>query len=124
MIINKKRFKKILIKGRGFHRLRGLHISSVVNEAIRAILDLFIIFFLQEDFTHTKSTKRMQATFLLLDVFYAHKKHKKHKKQKKHKTYTNDFLPLRCFYVHKNAVFFVFIRLYAFSAFCVCEIFL
>ena len=55
-----------------------------------------------------------------------HKKHKTHKKHKKHKTQTSDFPPLRyffmhikstkcqtndfllrCFYVHKNAVFFV-----------------
>ena len=68
----------------------GVHLSSIVNEGIRAILNFFT-FFLQEDFTRTKSTKRtktikntkitkrIQATFLLLDVFYAHKKHKKHK---------------------------------------------
>ena len=66
--------------------------SSNVNEAIRAILNFFI--FLQEDFTHTKSIKSIKSTkstkkhktqtsdFLLLDVFYAHKKHKKHKKHK------------------------------------------
>ena len=33
------------------------------------------------------------------------------------------FLPLDVFYVHKNAVFFVFVRFYAFCAFCVCKIF-
>ena len=36
------------------------NISSNINEVIRAILNLFF-FFLQEDFTHTKSTKRIQA---------------------------------------------------------------
>ena len=38
--------------------------SSIVNEGIRAILNLFILFyfiFLQKDFTRTKSTKRIQA---------------------------------------------------------------
>ena len=40
--------------------MRGVHVSSIVNEGIRAILNLFIIF-LREDFTHTKSTKRIQA---------------------------------------------------------------
>ena len=66
--------------------------SSNVNESIRAVL-----FFERKDFTCTKSTKstksikstkRKQATFLLLDVFYAHKKHKKHKK---HKTSNKQF---------------------------------
>ena len=45
-------------------------------------------YFLQKDFTRTKSTKSIKST-------------KKHKKQ------TSDFPPLRCFYAHKNAVFFV-----------------
>ena len=44
----------------------------------------------------TKTQVSEQATFLLLDVFY----------------------------VHKNAVLFVFVPLYAFCAFCACEIFL
>ena len=45
-----------------------MHESSNVNEAIRAILNLFIIlFFLRENFTHIKK----------------HKKHKKHKKAQK-----------------------------------------
>ena len=79
--------------------------SSNINEGIKAVL-----FFNWKDFTRTKSTKstkRMQAIFLLLDVSYEHKKHKKHKNHKKHKTSNNKFLPLRCFYVHKNAFFFV-----------------
>ena len=46
------------------------------------------------------------------------------KSTKSTKRQTSDFLPLRCFYAHKNAVFFVFVRLYAFCAFCACEIFL
>ena len=62
-------------------KLRGVPISSIVNEGIRAFLNLFIIF-LQEDFTRRKSTKHKQATFLLLDLFYMHKNHKKHKKHK------------------------------------------
>ena len=51
--------------------------SSIVNEAIRAILDHFI-FFLQEDFTHTRSIKSVKST-------------------KKHKTQTSHFPPLRSF---------------------------
>ena len=42
--------------------------SSIVNEVIRAVLNSFF-FFLQKDFTRTKSTKK-------------HKKHKNHKKHK------------------------------------------
>ena len=93
---------------------------------IRTILNLFIyLFFLQEDFTRTKSiksikstksTKRKQTTFLLLDVFYAHK----YKKHKKHKTQTSGFLPLRCFYAHINAVFFGFCSLVCVLCFFVC----
>ena len=59
------------------------------------ILNIFV-FFLQENFTHTKSIKSIkkhknvkQATFFLLDVFYEHKK--------AYKTLKSDFLPLRCF---------------------------
>ena len=33
------------------------------------------------------------------------------------------FLTFDVFYVHKNAVFFVFVRLYAFCAFCVWNLF-
>ena len=63
-------------------------VSSIVNDGIRVILNLFIylFFFLQEGFTRTKSTKSTkckQATFLLLDIFYVHKKHKKHKTSNK-----------------------------------------
>ena len=37
-------------------------VSSTVNQGIRALLNLFIdLFFLQEDFTRTKSTKCIQA---------------------------------------------------------------
>ena len=43
--------------------------SSIVNEVIRAVLNSFFFFFLQKDFTRTKSTKK-------------HKKHKNHKKHK------------------------------------------
>ena len=78
-----------------------------------------------------KITKRIQATFLFLDVFYVHKKHKKykkHKKCKKRKKAQNvkhgAFFLLDAFNAHKNAAFFVSIRLYAFYTFCACEIFL
>ena len=59
------------------------HDSSNVNEGIRAVL------FFYKKISHAQkaqkvqtSTKCKQATFLRLDVFYAHKKHKKHKKNK------------------------------------------
>ena len=35
------------------------------------------------------------------------------------KPQTSSFLSLRCFYAYKNAVFFIFIPLYVFCAFCV-----
>ena len=58
IVIKKKKLKKIVIK---FHASRKMIVcfSSMVNEGIRAILNLF--FFLQEDFTRTKSIKRIQA---------------------------------------------------------------
>ena len=40
------------------------------------------------------------------------------------KRQTSDFIPLRRFYAHKNAVFFVFVGMCAFCAFCACKIFL
>ena len=40
------------------------------------------------------------------------------------KQISSPFLPLYVFYVHKNAAFFVFVRLQAFCACCACEIFL
>ena len=107
------------------HAKNAVHpfFSSIVNEGIRALLSLFT-FFLQDDFTCTKSTKsteRKQATFLLLDVFICIKSIKSTKNTKRQ---TSGFPPLRSFYVHKNAVFFVFVHLYAFYVFCTCEIFL
>ena len=49
--------------------------SSIVNESIRAILNLFI-FFLQEDFTHTNSTKtHTSEQKQKKQHFYAHKKY-------------------------------------------------
>ena len=48
-----------------------LNLSSNIKEGIRAVL-----FFKRKDFIRTKITKRKQATFLLLDAFYVHKKHK------------------------------------------------
>ena len=90
-----------------FHDLtKTSAVSSIVNEDIREILNLFI--FLQEDFTCKNSTKSIKIL----------------KSTKSTKRQTSDFLPLGCFYVHKNAVFFVFVRLYVFCAFCTCEIFM
>ena len=56
----------------------------------------------------TKSTKSIKSI--------------KSTKRTKHKQVT--FLPLDVFYAHKNAAFFVFVCLYAFYVFFVCEIFL
>ena len=76
--------------------------SSNRNEVIRAVL-----FFLRKDFTHTKSTKRKQATFTQM-FFFAHIKHKKHKKYIKAQNVKHAiFFFLDVFYAHKNAVFFV-----------------
>ena len=113
------------------HAKNAVHpfFSSIVNEGIRALLNLFT-FFLQEDFTCTKSTKsikstksteRKQATFLLLDVFIYIKSIKSTKNTKRQ---TSGFPPLRSFYMHKNVVFFVFVHLHAFYIFSACEIFL
>ena len=44
----------------------------------RVILNLFV-FFLRENFTHTKKHKKHKKHKNFLDVFYEHKKHKKHK---------------------------------------------
>ena len=65
-------------------------------------------FFSRKDFTHTKSTKSIKSTKTQIndfhsDVFYTHIKHKKHKNHK-------SFLLVRCFYAHKNNVFFVHIK--------------
>ena len=54
MIIDKNKRVQITL-----HRqVEGVHVNSIVNEGIRAILNLL---FLREDFTHTKSTKRIQV---------------------------------------------------------------
>ena len=112
-------------------RLRGVHVSSIVDKGIRSLLNLFIIiFFLQKDFTQTKriksikstkSTKCKQATLFLLDVFIRKKmlsfsvSHTKNTKSIKiTKTQISEeatFLTLDIFYAHENAVFFVFVRL-------------
>ena len=60
-------------------RLRGVHVSSIVNKGNRAILNLFF-FFLQEDFTRTKSTKRKQANENKKDRIFIHIKTSKRKK--------------------------------------------
>ena len=82
-------------------------LNKIVNDGIREF-DTF----LRVDLTRTKSKKSTKSNFLHLRCFYAHKKHKKHKTSNKR------LLPLRWFYTHKNTVFFIFIRLCAFCAFC------
>ena len=53
----------------------GVNVSSIVNEGIRALLNLFI-FYLQEDFTRTKCTKTHTGELKQKrQHFYAHKKH-------------------------------------------------
>ena len=123
---------------------------------------LFYLFFLRENFTRTKKHKKhrkaqkaqnvKQATFFLLDVFYAHKnaaffvfvrldnfkllcfflqenfthkkKHKKHKKHKNANKWISNFFRLRCCLSYKNAACFVFGCLYAFLCFlCVWNLF-
>ena len=77
--------------------------SSNVDEVIKTILNFFVFY---EKILHTrKSIKSIKIT----------------------KTQISEqatFLPLDAFYAHKNAAFFVFVCLYAFCAFCACEIFL
>ena len=67
-MIKKKRLKKIVIKLHASNKMNFFFCfsSSIVNEGIRAILNLFIIFFF---------TRR----------FHTHKKHKKHKNLRKAK---------------------------------------
>ena len=62
VIMEKDCDKKEKIKKITLHKqAEGSTLSSIVNEGIRALLNLFIYFFLQEDFTRTKSTKGVQA---------------------------------------------------------------
>ena len=53
--------------------------GNIVNEVIRAILNLFISF-LQEDFTHTQSTKSIQANKNKKDSIFMCIKSSKRKK--------------------------------------------
>ena len=62
----KKKSKNILSK------------SSIVNESIRTILNLFYFIFLREDYTRTKKHKKHKN--------YKALKRKKHKNCKKHNT--------------------------------------
>ena len=73
MTINKNKCVQIT-----FHsQVKGVHVSSIVDEGIRAILNLFIIIFFTRRFhTHKKR-----------------KEHKEHKKHKKHKTLNNRLSP-------------------------------
>ena len=56
-------------------RLRGVHVSSIVNEAVRAILNFFV-FFLRQNFSHTKIFMHFM---LFLCVKFSRKKKKKFK---------------------------------------------
>ena len=58
-------------------RLRGVHVSSNINEVIRTILNLFIILFFTRRFhTHKKRKKKNKKR---------KKRKKKHKKNKNYK---------------------------------------
>ena len=94
-------------------RQSGVHVSSIVIKGIRALLNRFIFFY--KKISHAQKAQKAQnvkqATFLLLDVFYAPKKHKKYKTSsrqfsssqmffmsiKSTKCQTSYFLPLGCF---------------------------
>ena len=66
-----------------------------------------------EKISHAQKVKKAQkATFFILDVFI------RTKSTKSHKTSNKGLLPLRWFYTYKNTVFFIFICLCAFCAFC------
>ena len=73
--------------------------SSIVNEDIRAVLNIFI-FFLQEDFTRTKSTKRIQANKNKKDSIYMRIKTSKRKKVTCLTFYA--FCAFYAFHAHKN----------------------
>ena len=71
-MIKKKRLKKQLSIG----KLRGIHVSSIVNEGIRALLNFFIIFFFTRRFhTHKKHKTHTSEQKQKKQHFYAHKKH-------------------------------------------------
>ena len=56
-------------------------LSSIVNEDIRVILNFFVFcFFLQEDFTRTKSTKRHTSKQKQKNSIFMHIKTSKRKK--------------------------------------------
>ena len=82
-----------------------VYLSSNINEVFGVILNLFS-FFLQEDFTHTKSTKSTKSVKSVKSVKIIKS------------------TPLRFFIHIENADFFAFIRLYVFCAFGMCGIFL
>ena len=77
-------FKKCIVRSKILVLTSKVCLSEcIVNEGIRAILSLFI-FFLQEDFTRTKSTKSTKTTKSIKST-KTYKKHKKPKNYKKHK---------------------------------------
>ena len=69
--------------------------SSNVNDIIRAVLNLFIIFYVK--ILHAQQAEKAQN----------------HKNANKR---ISDFFPLRCFLSEKKRYLFVFVRLYAFCA--------
>ena len=82
-------------------------LSSIVNDGIREFYT-----FLREDPTRTKSTRSTKNDFLHLRCFSCAKK-----STKSTRCQTSDFFLLDVFYVHRNAVFFIFIGLCPFWAF-------
>ena len=69
MIINKNKCVQITCS-----RLRGLHVSSIVNESIRAILNVFLFFFFTRRFhTHEKHKTHTSKEKQKRQYFYAHK---------------------------------------------------
>ena len=78
--------------------------SSNVNETIKTILNFFCFFFYEKILNTQKSIKSIKST----------KSTKSIKITKTQISKQATFLPLDVFYGHKNAAFFVFVRLYAF----------
>ena len=127
MIINKNRWIQIIF----ISRLRRVHVSSIVDEGIRVISNLFIYLFnfLQEDFTYAKSTKRIQANKNKKDTIFM--RIKTFKRKKITCLAFCAFCAFYALYAHKKHLrrgkslvcilrFFVFL---SFCTFCACEIF-
>ena len=110
--------------------MRGVHVSSIVNEGIKTILNLFY-FFLREDFTrtkkHTKSIKSVKnikyvkatknvKSITSIKSVKGTKSVKRVKSVKSTKRQTSDFLPLLRLFCFCSLAYFLY-------AFCACETF-